>query len=221
MPAIECPCGVSINVEEFEAGSSRDCPECGESNRIPSLAKLRMLDGETNPYLDSTARLVTAIQESRAPFDGQCLKCSKEATVEFPIRARFLKERFSSDSPVRASLFGATLDFSAEEHWVHLPIPFRFCESCGSQFRKRAILGRVFLVIGTLLVIAIGIPLFLVAHVFGIFLMLPLIWGLSQISGRTRVDRRLDPYVSKHSILEKVFAGEDEVVIRVGRRRRL
>lgn len=69
MPAIECPCGVSINVEEYEAGSSKVCPECGKSNRVPSLAKLRMLDGETNPYLDSTSRLVAAIQESRSPFD--------------------------------------------------------------------------------------------------------------------------------------------------------
>lgn len=221
MPTINCACGVAIDVEEFEAGSSKACPECGESNRIPSLAKLRMLDGETNPYLDSTSRLVAAIQESRAPFDGRCLKCAETATVEYPVRTRFLKERFSSDSPVRVGLMGTTLDFSAEEHWIYLKIPFQFCQSCGSEFKRRAILGRVFLVIGTLLVVAIGIPLFLVANVFGIFLMLPLIWGLSQISGRTRVDRRLDPYVSKHAVLEKVFAGQDEVVIRIGRKRSL
>ncbi len=221
MPAIECSCGESIEVEEFQAGTKKTCPACGTANSVPSLAKLRMLDGETNPYLDATSRLVAAIQESRTPFDGRCLKCSEDASVEFPVRARFMKERFSSDSPITVGVMSTTLDFSAEEHWIHLMIPFRFCESCGSQFRTRAVLGRVFLVIGTLLVIAIGIPLFLVAHVFGIFLMLPLVWGLSQIGGRTRVDRRLDPYVSKHSVLDKMFAGEEEVVIRVGRKRRL
>jgi hypothetical protein len=221
MPAIECHCGVPIDVEEFEAGSSKNCPTCGESNRIPSLAKLRMLDGETNPYLDSTSRLIAAIQESRAPFDGNCIKCNQRATVEYPVRTRFLKERVSADSPIHMGVVGVTFDFSADEQWIKLKIPFRFCQNCGREFRRRALVGRLMLFLGMLAAIGLGIPILIVAHVFGALLIFPLIWGISQVAGRVRADRRLDPYLKRHSVLRTVFSGQDELVIRIGWPRRL
>ena len=218
MPTIDCSCGTSIEVEEFEAGSSKRCLECGATHKIPSLAKLRMLEGEANPYLDSMSRLITAIAEARSPFDGQCLKCGEKATREYPVYTRFVKERISSDLPVQAGLTGVDLDFSSEEEWARLMIPFRFCGPCGIVFKRRAIVGRLLLIAGFLAAIAIGLPVFLVAQEYGIIIMLPLLWGIAQIAGRMRFDRRLDPYITRHPLLKKVFAGQDELVIRMGRR---
>jgi len=221
MPTIECSCGVPIDVEEFEAGSSKACPGCGESNRIPSLAKLRMLDGESNPYLDSTSRLLAAIQESRHPFDGTCIKCGQHATVEYPVKTRFLKERISPDLPFHGGLTGVSFDFSADEQWMRLTIPFRFCGECSREFKWRAIVGRSLLFLGLIAAIGIGLPILVLTRVFAAFLMLPLIWGISQIAGRVRADRRLDPYLKRHSVLRTVFSGQDELVIRIGWPRKL
>lgn len=218
MPTIDCSCGESINVEEFEAGSSKRCLECGATHNIPSLAKLRMLEGEANPYLDSMSRLIMAIAESRSPFDGQCLKCGEKATREYPVYTRFVRERVSSSHPVRSGLTGVELDFSSEEEWARVMIPFRFCGPCGAVFKCRAVIGRLLLIAGFLTAIAIGLPVFLVAQEYGIIIMLPLLWGVAQIAGRMRCDRRLDPYITRNPLLKKVFSGEDELVVRIGRR---
>ena len=138
--AIDCPCGSSIEVQLFEAGTTRSCPLCRESVLVPSINELKQSRGDKYPMLSPLQKIEKCLAERESPFDGRCQACrNTDANWEIPLNFEYLVEReiLGDDGGFGVGLGGLRPKVAKSiEHTQSTKFPLLLCDNCNKQFQK-------------------------------------------------------------------------------------
>lgn len=230
---VDCECGQSIQVELFEAGTSKACTFCNKDVPVPDSITLQDKAGDDHPLLNALGKIRQAIEDSAPPFDGQCHSCkNSKAHKRIPIHFNVMEQRdIEGDEGVNLgpSLTGgiqvtATIAASTE-HWAFTAIPLLLCNDCYTGFQKSRqrflVSTYVKILISALLFAAFLYVLIFVSQFLGY--MVGGLWAITTFAffGRSREKKLIAPYLMKYirkiRWVEDAIMAEEEFHLSVGK----
>jgi hypothetical protein len=132
---VPCDCGATVAVGVHQCGLMTTCPACGKTFRVPDLKKLRAQSGDPYPTLAAIRKIQKAIADRLPPFDGRCVSCQQEATLEIPVLFGEIRERYVTDhGGFRIGMPGGKGAAEKGHGLEETEIPICLCEQCTAQF---------------------------------------------------------------------------------------
>ena len=142
---VDCPCGASLSVELFKAGSTITCDRCRSEVKVPNSIQLKLMNGDKYPHLGLLEKIKATAEAGERPFQGECHAClHSRADMRIPVLIADLKERVidEPEHPVMPVItpwmIGVRLKKGkiVEESWARVTVPVLLCNHCWDDYQR-------------------------------------------------------------------------------------